>query len=146
MKWIYVLFALVAGITIPVQAGINLRLRESLADPVFAAFVSFGVGTVVLGIYGFALRPVPGFAMMGSAPWWAWTGGAFGAFFVFSTIVLAGELGAATTMAWLLAGQFVAALILDHFGLISYDVHHVSWPRLLGVALLIAGAVLINKY
>ncbi len=146
MKWIYVLYALVAGVTIPVQAGINLRLRESLADPVFAAFVSFAVGTIVLGIYGFALRPVPSVAMISSAPWWAWIGGAFGAFFVFSTIVLVGELGAATSMAWLLAGQFLAALILDHFGLISYDVHHISWPRLLGVGLLIVGAMLINKY
>lgn len=146
MKWIYVFFALLAGVTMPVQAGINLRLRESLADPVFAAFISFGVGTVVLGIYGFALRPVPTLGMAASAPWWAWTGGALGAFFVFSTIVLAGQLGAATTMAWLLAGQFLAALILDHFGLISYDVHQITWPRVLGVALLIVGAVLINKY
>ena len=67
-------------------------------------------------------------------------------FFVFSTIVLAGQLGAATMMAWLVAGQFLAALLLDHYGLISYHVHPVSWPRLLGVVLLVVGAVLVNKY
>lgn len=146
MKWIFVLFGLVAGMTMPVQAGVNLRLRESLADPVFAAFVSFGVGTVVLGAYGFALRPVPSMAMVSSAPWWSWTGGMLGAFFVFAIIILAGQLGATSSMAWLLAGQFLAALALDHFGLVGYDVHQVSWPRVAGVVLLITGAMLINRY
>ncbi len=146
MKWIYLLYALLAGATMPLQAGINLRLKQSLGDPVMAALVSFTVGTIVLAIYGFSLRPIPSMAMVSSAPWWAWTGGMFGAFFVFSTIVLAANLGAATTMGWLLAGQFIAALILDHFGLVSYDVHQISWQRIAGVGLLIAGATLINKY
>ncbi|MBG0791842.1 MAG: DMT family transporter [Desulfovibrionaceae bacterium] len=146
MKWIYVLFGLVAGMTMPVQAGVNLRLRESLSDPVYAAFVSFTVGAVVLGVYGFSLRPAPTMAMISSAPWWSWTGGVLGAFFVFAIIILAGVLGATSSMAWLLAGQFLAALVLDHFGLVGYDVHQVSWPRVAGVVLLLAGAMLINKY
>lgn len=147
MKWIFVLFALVAGALMPVQAGINLRLRGSLGDPVWAAAVSFGVGTLALLAYLAVARiPAPSLAMAGSAPLWSWTGGALGAFFVFSTIVLAGQLGATTMMAWLLAGQLVAALVLDHYGLVSYQVHTVSWPRIFGVVLLLAGAVLVNKY
>lgn len=146
MKWIFVLFALVAGATMPVQAGINLRLRQALGDPVWAAFISFAVGTIALAAYGLTTRPLPTMGMAATAPWWAWTGGLCGAFFVTVTILLAGQIGATTTMAWLLAGQFIAALILDHFGLISFDVHAISLPRILGVCLLIAGAVLVNKY
>lgn len=146
MKWIYVLFGLVAGMTMPVQAGVNLRLRESLGDPVFAAFVSFAVGAVVLGLYGFSLRPAPTAGMVSSAPWWSWTGGVLGAFFVFAIIVLAGKLGATSSMAWLLAGQFLAALALDHFGLVGYAVHSASWQRVLGVVMLLAGVMLINRY
>ena len=146
MKWIFVLYALLAGGGLSLQAGLNLRLRQSLGDPVMAALVSFAVGTIGLVAFGLASRPLPSMAMVASTPWWAWTGGLLGAFFVFSTIVLAAQLGAATMMAWLLAGQFIVALILDHYGLISFQVHEISWPRVLGVALLIAGAVLINKY
>ena len=147
MKWIFIFLALVAGALMPLQAGINLRLRTALGDPIWATMASFAVGTVVLVFYALASRlPVPTLSMAATAPWWAWTGGALGAFFVFASIVLAGELGAATTMAWLLAGQFLAALILDHYGLVSFQVHQISWPRLLGVALLIFGAVLVNKY
>ncbi|WP_207264034.1 DMT family transporter [Desulfovibrio sp. Huiquan2017] len=147
MKWIYVLFALVAGALMPVQAGINLRLRGSLGDPVWAAAVSFGVGTLALLTYLLVTRtPAPSLGMASTAPGWAWTGGALGAFFVLATIVLAGQLGATTMMAWLLAGQLMAALVLDHYGLVSYQVHTVSWPRIAGVCLLLAGAVLVNKY
>ncbi|WFS62762.1 DMT family transporter [Pseudodesulfovibrio thermohalotolerans] len=147
MKWIFVLFALLAGALMPVQAGINLRLRGSLGDPVWAAAVSFGVGTLVLLGYLLAVRaPAPSLAMAGTAPVWSWTGGALGAFFVFATIVLAGKIGATSMMAWLLAGQLSAALVLDHYGLLSYQVHTVSWPRILGVVLLLAGAMLVNKY
>ncbi|MEF2229800.1 MAG: DMT family transporter [Pseudodesulfovibrio sp.] len=146
MKWIYVILALVAGAAMPLQAGINLRLRYSLGDPVFAALVSFAVGALALAAYSFATRPVPTLAMASGAPWWAWTGGMLGAFFVTVTIVLAANLGAATSMAWLLAGQFAAALVLDHFGLVSYAVHGVSWQRVAGVALVVVGALLVNKY
>ena len=147
MKWFYVIFALLAGAGMPLQAGINLRLRQSLGEPTLAALVSFAVGTLCLLAYVLAARvPIPALAATSDVPWWGWTGGALGAFFVFATIVLAGQLGAATTMAWLLAGQFLAALILDQYGLVSYAVHEVSWPRVLGVGLLIAGAVLVNKY
>lgn len=130
----------------PVQAGINLRLKQALGDPVFAALVSFAVGTVALAVYSFTMRPVPTVAMAASAPGWAWIGGVIGAFFVSASIVLAANLGAATSMAWLLAGQFLAALVLDHFGLIAYQVHEISLPRVIGVILLVIGAVLVNKY
>ncbi len=130
----------------PVQAGVNLRLRQALGDPIFAAMISFAVGTLALALYCFALRPVPTVSMAAGAPWWSWSGGLFGAFFVTVIIVLAARLGATTSMAWLLAGQFLAALVLDHFGLISFDVHAVSWQRLTGVALVVVGALLVNKY
>jgi len=146
MKWIFVILAMVAGAAMPLQAGINLRLRYALGDPIWAALVSFAVGTLALAAYVLATRPAPTLAMVSGAPWWAWTGGMLGAFFVTVTIILAANLGAATSMAWLLAGQFVAALILDHFGLVSYAVHGVSWQRVAGVGLVIVGALLVNKY
>lgn len=146
MKWIFLLFALLAGATMPLQAGINLRLRHFLGDPVLAALVSFAVGTLALAVYGLSTRPLPSAEMVAGAPWWAWLGGLLGAFFVSATIILAGELGATTTMAWLLAGQFTFALVLDHYGLISFAVREVSPLRILGVALLVVGAYLVKKY
>jgi transporter family-2 protein len=147
MKWLYLLFALVAGALMPVQAGFNLRLGNSLGSSVWAAAICFAVGTVALFAYLLIARsPTPSLDMAASAPAWAWTGGVLGAFFVFATIVLAGEIGATSTMAWLLVGQLAASLALDHFGVVGYQVHAVSWPRVFGVCLLLVGALLVNKY
>ncbi len=142
---IYALLALVAGATGPVQAGINSRLRESWAgDAVTASFVSFLVGTVALGAYMLATRaPWPG--AVARVPLWHWSGGLLGAFFVTMTVFLAWKLGATAMFALLVAGQLAASLALDHYGLLGYPVQHLSWQRALGVALLVAGAVLVRR-
>ena len=143
----FLLLALAAGSLMPVQAGINTRLKDHLGDPVWAALVSFFVGTVALAVLGIAARPTfLGWARVAQVPWWAWTGGVLGAFFVASTIVLAQKLGAASMLAWLIAGQLTASLIIDQYGLVNYAVREVSWPRILGAVLLFAGAVLVEKY
>lgn len=148
MEIIYLLLAVAAGATAPIQAGINGQLKGSWAgDPVLASLVSFLVGTVTLIAYILATRvPVPPLSTMGQAQWWHWSGGVLGAFFVTMTILLAYRLGGTTLFALVVAGQLAASLALDHFGLLGYPVHPISLPRLAGVALLVAGVVLIRKF
>lgn len=147
MRPLIMLTALLAGALMPVQAGINARLREFLGDPLVASLVSFGVGTVVLACVVLGTRaPLPSLAMAGQAPWWTWLGGALGAFFVAVTVILAFKLGATGLMAWIIAGQLVGSLLLDHHGAIGFAVREASWQRLAGVALLFGGALLVNEY
>ena len=55
------LLAILVGIALPVQAGVNAQLRISLGHPLVAAFVSFLVGTLALGLLLVVLRiPLPG--------------------------------------------------------------------------------------
>ena len=147
MRPMIMLTALVAGALMPVQAGINARLRDFLGDPLVASLVSFSVGTVALILFVlFARIPLPTLGMASAAPWWTWLGGALGAFFVAVSVILAYKLGATGLMAWIIAGQLVASLLLDHNGALGFAVREASWPRLLGVALLFGGAVLVNEY
>ncbi len=141
--------ALAVGVFVPLQAGVNVRLKDALGgDPVLAAFISFTVGTLALG--GYVLAVNSGFSGLSGAfargPWWMWTGGFMGAFFVAATIVLAANLGAANMLVWLIASQLMAGMILDHWGLVGFAVREVSLLRLLGAALLIAGAILVQKF
>lgn len=142
---LYAALALLAGATAPVQAGINSRLRETWAgDAVMASFISFLVGTAVLFCYLVASRaPWPGLPVR--VPWWQWTGGALGAFFVTMTIFLSWRLGATAMFALLVAGQLAASLVLDHYGLLGYPVQPLSWQRVLGVILLLAGVLLVRR-
>jgi transporter family-2 protein len=145
MTWFYVMLALVAGAFLPLQAGINAQLKVYTGNPVIAAFISFLVGTGVLFAIALALRlPWPSSAALAQAPWWAWVGGALGAFFVFLAIVLAESLGAAVMVAVIIAGQMIASLVLDHYGLVGYSRHPVTPGRIIGTLLLLSGVFLIR--
>jgi bacterial/archaeal transporter family-2 protein len=81
---------------------------------------------------------------MAGVPWWAWSGGVFGAAFILLAILLLPSLGAATLFALVIAGQVLAAVTLDHFGALGLTPHPMNAARLAGAALLIAGVVLIR--
>lgn len=147
MKVIWLLTALVAGMMAPVQAGFNGKMGRTIGDPVYAALISFFVGTLGLLAYGFALRM--DFTAVRNAAgieWWVWLAGLLGAFYVTAVIVLTPRLGATLTFSLVVAGQLIMAVALDHFGLLGVPVQAISWPRILGIALVTAGVVLIRKF
>jgi transporter family-2 protein len=78
-------------------------------------------------------------------PLWAWFGGMLGAFYVASSTVVAGELGAATLLGLALLGQLSTAMVIDHYGWLNMPVHPITWMRLAGVALLGGGVWLISR-
>nr|WP_280712768.1 DMT family transporter [Desulfobaculum xiamenense] len=139
--------ALMAGAAASLQVGVNIRLREWAGDPVAAAFVSFLVGTVTLAAYMLATRiPWPQIDGASRLPLWHWSGGVLGAFIVASTVIVAPRLGAATTLSLMVAGQMLTALALDHFALFGYPQHTASPLRMLGIALIVAGVIVIRRF
>ena len=57
-------------------------------------------------------------------------------------------------MAWILllplglvlAGQVVASMVIDHFGLIELPAHEASTPPILGALLMVAGVVIVQRF
>jgi bacterial/archaeal transporter family-2 protein len=141
--WGYLLFALAAGAMLPIQFGINAQLAEWVGGSVRAAFVSFVVGAVALFLAVLvAARGWPDRG--GDAPWWVWTGGLLGAFYVLGSIVTAPKLGAATLVALILAGQAIASLAVDHFGWVGFEEQPITALRVAGVLLLAGGVALVR--
>jgi transporter family-2 protein len=143
--WPYYLFAIAAGAMLPIQFGINAQLAGWLGSPLRATLVSFAVGTAVL-VAATALfaRGITERKSLGDAPWWVWVGGALGAFYVLGSVVTAPKLGAAALFAFILAGQAVASLAVDHFGWVGFDENPVTPGRLLGIALVAAGVAAVR--
>ena len=52
--------------------------------------------------------------------------------------------GAAVTLALMIVGQFITALILDHYGLIGLQKQCISFTRVIAVLLILIGAVLFK--
>ncbi len=147
MRLFFIVMSFVFGALAPTQAGVNLKLRGFVGDPVLAAIVSFAVGTISLLAYAYITKvPLPPAVAVVKGPWWMWIGGFMGAFFVAAAVVVAPVLGAGTMMCWMVAGQMAASLLLDYYGVIGYAVREASPGRIAGALLVIAGAVLIEKY
>jgi transporter family-2 protein len=146
-----ILSAIVVGMAVPTQTGINIALGKALGNPFLSCVVSFGLGfltvLVVLGIYMFSGQGgFPSAARLTEIPWWAWTGGFFGALFVTAALLLAPRLGATILFSLILAGQMLSSLIFDHFGCFDFPQRTISWLRLAGVLLVSAGVFLIQKF
>ena len=139
------LLAISAGISLVVQQALNANLRSALNSAAWSGFMSYLVGVICMAAFALALRdPIPSATVAARIPWWAWSGGLFGAIFIALAIFLIPKLGAATFIALLVAGQMLCSLAFDHFGLLGIPVHPASLVRLAGAAFLILGVVLIR--
>jgi bacterial/archaeal transporter family-2 protein len=139
------ILAVGAGISLVVQQALNANLRSALSSAAWSGFVSYFLGVVCMAALALLLQdPMPSVATAARIPWFAWSGGVFGAIFIGLGIFLVPQLGAATFFALLIAGQMVGSIAFDHFGLLGVPVHAVSVLRIAGAALLVGGVVLIR--
>ena len=148
MTWfLLVPVALAAGTAVAMQFGVNSQLRGVAGGPVAAAAISFIVGTVALVALTLVLNGgLPTFGDVSNAPWWVWTGGLLGAFYVFASVILTPRLGAATTVALILTGQVLASIAIDHFGLFRVAGQEATPLRLLGAGLIVADVFFVQRF
>ena len=140
------LLALSGGVSITTQQVLNGSLRTALGSPAGAGLISYAGGLITMVVAVVALgERVPSWKTVVDVPWYAWSGGMFGAAFILLAILLLPSLGAATLFALVVAGQVLAAVTLDHFGAFGLTPHPIGAARLAGAVLLIAGVVLIRE-
>nr|WED69683.1 DMT family transporter [Pectobacterium colocasium] len=114
---------MLAGSIVPFQAASNAALARALGHPLWATLVSLLVSICVLLPILFAARiptPTVGPALQG--PWWIWLGGVAGVAYITAALLLTPKLGASGFIVCVIAGQVVASLIIDHFGLMGLAV------------------------
>jgi transporter family-2 protein len=145
----WALVGLLAGAILRVQGAVNARLRADVDAPVTVGAFSFLVATLSMALVlaapqAFTRAPAPRTGRLGRVPWWGWLGGACGASYVTSVFVLIPEIGVAPTVALTVAGQQIASVIVDRYGLLRLPRRPVSARRLAGVALLLGGVALIQ--
>jgi transporter family-2 protein len=129
-----------------IQQVLNTRVRTDLGSAAWAGFASYAVGLACMALLILALRdPLPSAGVAARLPWWAWSGGFFGALFIGLAIVLVPQLGAAAFIALLVAGQMLASVAFDHFGWMGLAPRPLDLPRLVGVVLLVGGVILIRR-
>jgi transporter family-2 protein len=140
-----ILGALISGAFAALQTPTNAMLSRAVNSPVNAALISFAVGTAALLVIALALGVKPNPAAVRGLPTYAWAGGLYGAFFVTAAAFAAPRIGLALFIALLVAGQLGMALLLDHLGAFGLERRPVDAGRLLGIAAILAGVLLIRR-
>lgn len=137
---------LLGGVLLSIQSPLNAQLGRAVGSPVNAALISFLVGTAALSVLAVVQRIAPNDVQTRALPWYAWVGGLCGAVFVTAAAYAAPRLGVATMLSLAIASQLATALVLDHHGALGLSQHPVSLGRLAGMALVIAGVIVVRKY
>lgn len=129
-----------AGLAGAVQVAVMGELGERVG---VVSALAFAVAVTMLGAFvvlAIAERSVSGLRAAFGEPVWLWIGGLMGLLIVFAITLAAPRIGTAATVGLVIAGNLVMAALIDRFGLFGQDEIALSWPRLLGIALLAAGA------
>ena len=143
---VFLIFALLgSGVCVALQGPTNSMLAGTVRSPINAAFLSFLVGTLVLGVVIVIQGVRPEWRAMRALPWYAWMGGVYGAIFVSVVAYAAPRIGIAATLTVLIAGQAATALVLDHVGAFGLPVRRVTLMRALGMAAVVGGVLLVRK-
>lgn len=144
LNYLLIILGILIGAMFTTQTGVNTGLRAAVGTPIQAAFVSFTVGAIILGVI--SLKTSNGWfkaSNITNIPWWYWFGGALGAFNIATSIFLAPKLGALLLAVSVVCGQMLASLFYDQFGHFGFPEVKLNLSRFLGAVLVIAGVFLI---
>jgi transporter family-2 protein len=137
--------ALTAGLFGAVQVAVMGRLGERVGSLEAVMLAAIVTGVIVMPVLLVARQGFGGLGDTFAQPWWMLTGGALGAAIVLSITIAGPRIGTTAVVALLIAGQLVAAIAIDRFGWFGFDRVALDAPRVLGIALLVAGAALTLK-
>ena len=140
-----ILLVLGAGGLIAVQAPTNAMLARAGGSPVLAALISFAVGTIALRAAWLGSANRPGSNAFAGLPWYAWLGGLYGATYVAVAAYAAPKIGLASLITIGIAGQIAMALWLDHLGALGLSRDPISFGRVAGAVLVVAGVILVRR-
>jgi bacterial/archaeal transporter family-2 protein len=143
-RGVAVILTAFAGGLIALQAPINAGLAKQTGG-LPAAFVSFAVGTLALGAIVVLSGKAGDLSSTFDVSWYYLLGGLLGAFYVTNALFAVSVIGAGGVAALTVAGQLTASVVIDRLGLFGLDQVPLGPQRIIGVALLLAGTVLVVR-
>ncbi|MDZ4033121.1 DMT family transporter [Kluyvera ascorbata] len=138
-------FLIAAGIGLVIQNTLMVRITQSASTILVAMLLNSLVGIVLFVSILLIKHGLAGVSeLVATIKWWTLIPGLLGSFFVFASISGYQYVGAATTIAVLVASQLIGGLVMDVF-----RSHGVPWRALIGpvcgAVMLIVGAWLVAK-
>ncbi len=138
-------FLIAAGIGLVVQNTLMVRITQSSSTILIAMLLNSLVGIVLFVSILLLKHGIAGFQeLYSSVKWWTLIPGLLGSFFVFASISGYQYVGAATTIAVLVASQLIGGLAMDIVRSQGITLKALIGP-VCGAVLLVIGAWLVAR-
>lgn len=135
------ILAALAGVAIAAQVVVNTIGLRSLG--VGALIGVSGLATAAVGFVTALFLSRPEFT--GRAVLYGLSSGVIGAFILAAIVLAAGRAGLAQTLSLVIASQLLAGLLIDRTGLFGPAAADLGLLKVLGVALVLIGSVLVVR-
>jgi transporter family-2 protein len=143
-KGLAVVLTACAGGLVAMQAPINAGLGKATGG-LPAALVSFSVGSLCLAAIVVLSGKAAGLGSTFDVSWYYLVGGLLGAAYVTTALLAVSSIGAGGVAAATVTGQLTAAVAIDRLGLFGLDQVPLSFSRVAGIGLLLAGTFLVLR-
>jgi transporter family-2 protein len=140
--WFAAVLAFAAGLGGAVQIAVQGRLGDRVGSLEAVATAAVLGGAIAIAALLVARRSLGGVGEAVAGPKWQLLGGAMSVFIVLAITVAGPRIGVVATTAFLIAAQFGLATAIDRYGWFGVEQVAVTWPRILGIGLLVIGAAL----
>ncbi len=136
-----VVLAVSAGVAIALQVTVNaIGLRDLGIGGLIGVS---GLATAAVGFVAALLTVRPDYT--GKALLCALVSGLLGAFILGSIVLAAGYGGVARTLSLVIASQLIAGLVVDRVGLLGAASQEIGASKILGIALILIGGILVVR-
>lgn len=136
------LYALIAGAAMSLQGVMNTRLGDKagvLETNAFVQLVGFVLALLIAMFFGKGdIRQI------GQAPWYSWLGGVLAPVITVTVMLSIAGLSPTVAISTILLSQLTIAALIDAFGWLGSDKLPFTWQKLLGVALMVGGVLMMK--
>jgi len=138
--------AILGGIFLAAQGGLNSTLGVLLKNPLLASVAAFFSSTVfALAFVLFSMKGSPNWLELKQIPIYYWfTGGLFSVLGVSLYYYTIPRLGISTMISLGLFGQLAFSVLAGHYGWLNLPIEPITIKRTIGIITMLSGILLIN--
>jgi len=142
----HIVAAVAIGACLSLQPPINAVMGRVLGSPLLSSVFSIAISLIVVVPVWLTVGQGGGdLGRVTALPWWVVVGGVIGVVFVAGSVIVAPVLGIALFFVCVVAGQLLGATVVDHVGAFGLPTKPIDAMKLVGLALVLVGAVLVQR-
>jgi bacterial/archaeal transporter family-2 protein len=138
-----IIIAAVGGIAITLQAQF-MGLMDKNIGTLESMFITYASGGLLIG-FAMLVNRGGNLSAWRSVPWYVLSAGVLGLIIVGTIGYSTQRLGLVTAFTIIVASQFIAGALLDHFGILGADLRPLDFTRLAGIGVMLLGVWLIIR-